>query len=147
MFGNPVFRVVVALLSCAILILLYTTSSEARDTQRRSVGLVQLLSSPEKFTGERVSVRGYLGHGGSPGTLFYSRALAGDPSNGIALLDARADNAIRNDPQLAACVSGANVEVTGVVAEIRPRTFALLSVQRISALDDAAPSCHWNRAL
>ena len=145
MIGSPVFRIVAAMLVCTITFSLYTAPSDAGRSPVREISLVQLLSSPTQYNGNVVAVRGYLGRGGSPGTLYATRELAGDPRNGIELLDHAAARALSSNAQLRACLKNTDVEVTGTFSEIRPGEYAVLSVEGMHAMRGSA-ACRWARA-
>lgn len=148
--GSPTFRFVGATLCCAIAISLYTARSDADDAagrgaQPHQVSLLQLLASPAQYDGERVAVRGYLGRGGNPGTLYFARELAGDASNGVELLDDDVSNAIATDGALRACLSDAGtVEVSGTFGAIAHGQYAVMSLQRLRATRSGI-SCRWSK--
>ena len=143
--GSPTFRIVVTMCCCAIAFSLYTTPSDAGDTTARPVSLLQLLAAPTQYDGHWVTVRGYLARDGSPGTLYFARSFAGDPGDGIELLDRRAASDISANATLAHCLRNADVEVTGTFSHLHAGAYAVLSLTRVSAIAGAA-SCRWTTA-
>lgn len=142
--GSPTFRIVLAVFACAIAFSLYTAPSDAGDTTARPVALAQLLNAPLRYAGKAVTVRGYLARGGQPGALYAGARQSGDAGSGVELLDPRAATEIAANPALAACLSNADVEVTGTFGHLHAEQYVLLSLQRIGAVS-AGRGCRWSR--